>query len=680
MPEHGSEEPSSPNRGGGVIRSIPGNEHKTLSSRKKSVACRHCHVRKIRCSGGSPCTACLKAGTVDQCIYQTRNRQVKVAESFLKGVLAENEQLRRGTAVAAHSSSRASFAIDSSSTWEPSLDAEPEEAVSNPLIHERAWFVPYDVTTPPIYIGEAACTAFATRFRQSLSPGNQNVPHVPRTHYVHDEKLSSPAAGQMVWPSRTQAELLLKVALANVNRSFHVVLPKETMASLDQAYRSPSFSDSVVKCKLFALFALGEVYSRMSMTTLPDEFPGLPYFIHSCSLIQVLPERANLGHIEALILLSFYSHNMNRRNSAYFWIGSALRLGMTLGMHNNLPQSVAIEPIARQHRIRLWWTIYICENMWASKLSQRLKLRISDITVDLPTMGGLSLKEQEEFSDPEYIIASVKLATITGDILSKIYCRRNPPPFVQSVQAVLRDLKAWMARLHDGVRLNTSSTPNIRHIVSLHLSFNQCVILATRPVLLHVFMRSRGTVSPAPTPASEATPITSTLAEACLHAARHSSELLTQLWTEGTLSTFGYFDAQYLFSSAVILAISGASDPENKDNERLESLAQLLQSMANGGNLSAMEFRGHLDLVRSAVLEFLEANNRTTTNNLSAPAPISNTEMAFDMTLNPLTTEMALLEQPMQDFLTQAEFLFDFPNPVNYLQDSSLIYSWPHGS
>lgn len=188
---------------------------------------------------------------------------------------------------------------------------------------------------------------------------------------------------------------------------------------------------------------------------------------------------------------SFYSHNLNRRDSAYFWIGSALRLGMSLGMHYNLPQSVAIDPIARQHRIRLWWSIYICESMWASKLGQPLMIRISDITADLPTMQGLSLKEQEEFSDPNYIVASINLATITGDIVSKIYCRRNPPPFVQSVQAVLRDLKAWMAELPDGIRLNTGNTPNLRHLVSLYLSFNQVSFRLVRVMISYPLFLTR---------------------------------------------------------------------------------------------------------------------------------------------------------------------------------------------
>lgn len=163
-------------------------------------------------------------------------------------------------------------------------------------------------------------------------------------------------------------------------------------------------------------------------------------------------------------------------------------------------------------------------------------------------------------------------------------------------------------------------------------------------------------------------PVTSTLADACLHTARHSNELLTQLWIEGALSTFGYFDAQYLFSSAVILAISSISDADGKDKDRLESAAQLLQSMAESGNLSATEFCGHLDHVRSATNRSRSAVTDAPSTSEAEPGMTT-----FNTTMNPLTTEMALLEQPMQDFLTQAEFPFEFPNPVDLLHDTMLL-------
>ena len=97
----------------------------------------------------------------------------------------------------------------------------------------------------------------------------------------------------------------------------------------------------------------------------------------------------------------------------------------------------------------------------------------SDITVDLPSFSGLTGDERIEFPDPEYIIASIKLAKIAGNIITNIYSRGRSPPFINSVQKVLRDLNVWMADLPDSIRLAEAGGCTPRHVVSLHLSFNQ---------------------------------------------------------------------------------------------------------------------------------------------------------------------------------------------------------------
>lgn len=96
-----------------------------------------------------------------------------------------------------------------------------------------------------------------------------------------------------------------------------------------------------------------------------------------------------------------------------------------------------------------------------------------DITVDLPSFSGLTNEERTEFPDPDHIIASIKLAKIAGNIITTVYCRGHPPPFIQSVQKVLGDLNAWMADLPDTIRLAKAGGCTPRHVVSLHLSFNQ---------------------------------------------------------------------------------------------------------------------------------------------------------------------------------------------------------------
>jgi len=42
-------------------------------------SCRRCHSRKVKCSGGQPCTACKRASESNSCSYPSRNGRVRVS-------------------------------------------------------------------------------------------------------------------------------------------------------------------------------------------------------------------------------------------------------------------------------------------------------------------------------------------------------------------------------------------------------------------------------------------------------------------------------------------------------------------------------------------------------------------------------------------------------------------------
>lgn len=151
---------------------------------------------------------------------------------------------------------------------------------------------------------------------------------------------------------------------------------------------------------------------------------------------------------------------------------------MTLGLHHKLPNTIDIDPVVRQHRIRLWWTIYYCDRVWGSKLGHPATIQDSTISVDLPSMSGLNNKQKEDFSDFEYAIATIKLARIVSDTIARIYSRNQTEPFIRSVRSILRDLKEWMANLPIILKLQQTdmSTFAPRNISAIHLSFNQVSI------------------------------------------------------------------------------------------------------------------------------------------------------------------------------------------------------------
>lgn len=221
---------------------------------------------------------------------------MKVNESYLDQLLSENEQLR----------AQVHFRPGAASPPTPvarrgsNSHSDSHSPVRNPLLGERAWFYLYDPSAPPIYMGEAACTAFATRLRQFLT-GNPETVHVTRTQYTPESALVD---AETQWPRLSQARLLVRVAFNQLSQVYHLMLRKSTLDQLEDAYRVPGKRDDLAwTCKFFALFALGEAYSSRSDSSSGGRVPGTGYYVRAMSLISILPERPGMVHIESLLLL-----------------------------------------------------------------------------------------------------------------------------------------------------------------------------------------------------------------------------------------------------------------------------------------------------------------------------------------------------------------------------------------
>lgn len=311
---------------------------------------------------------------------------------------------------------------------------------------------------------------------------------------------------------------------------------------------------------------------------------------------------------------SLFSYYLNRRHSAYVLIGNAMRMGLTIGLNHNIPESQLIDPVERQHRIEIWWTIYIFDRMWGSKMGLPMQILDEDIHVDMPSTISPRWRHEEELSDTDYMTANIKLARIVGETITKLYSRRKyQETFLQRVQKLLKALKNWVETLPESLRLNMEDLESSKKpVVSLHMAFNQCVILTTRPTLLHLLITLRKNktttntpTTSAPTTTREPNPLSQpvlTLSEACIHAARHSHSMILTRWINGTMPTFGYFHAHYLFSSALILAMSSFVPIGNpNDMTGFDSALDLLRSMTENGNLAAAEFYHNLEQVKGCL-------------------------------------------------------------------------------
>lgn len=149
-----------------------------------------------------------------------------------------------------------------------------------------------------------------------------------------------------------------------------------------------------------------------------------------------------------------------------------------MGLHRTIPEDQGLDPVDREHNIRVFWTVYIFDRLTSSKAGLPLMIRDDDIDIDMPSSKGLSPSKLEEFADPDHLIANIKLSRISGSIMSDLYRipgGRRDSVFVQSVHKILTNLRSWDKTLPPELKLNPNVIPcyPARPIASLHLQFNQ---------------------------------------------------------------------------------------------------------------------------------------------------------------------------------------------------------------
>lgn len=344
-----------------------------------------------------------------------------------------------------------------------------------------------------------------------------------------------------------------------------------------------------------------------------------------------------------------------------------------MGLHQNVPESQITDRAKREHRVRIWWTAYTLERLWASKMGHPVSVQDGDIGVDLPSSAGLSEADAGDFLDAEYTNASIRLARLSQGIISSIYNRKpSQVAFSHRVQAALKDLRNWVEALpkHLQVAPTVGLQPLQRPQKWLHLSFNQFVIQTTRPILLHI-LRAHKDFWLSPEGSKDIKSVIGdtalALIEACVRCARHSHRLLTDTWIDGSFAIFDYTYTQYLFSAANVLAMSSLTIGKNDDSDKdgFESACQFLQQLKQNGNYAAREFSGHLEAVKQSMLAFRGEQSFDLLNTFNT-TPFYGSQTGSGLTpqvttpgnaFQPtMTTEMALAEPTLQDFLSQADF------------------------
>ncbi|KAK1470496.1 fungal specific transcription factor domain-containing protein [Colletotrichum cuscutae] len=544
--------------------------------------------------------------------------------AYIDDLIAENQRLKSNSGIG--SQSRAANLLPDLAVVAPVKETTDTNAtaIPAPSLDERPWFFDINIPHTPILIGEASDAAFATRFRQAISSAESS--HIPRVNYATDERLLALSDTDCPWPSPARARFLVGVALRYVSRCYHIIRKSSILDALEQTLQNPAESDSLLKSKLWAMFAIGAMYSTRSATS-EKHFPGMGYFARATRILRIVSERPRIDVVELRLLLSFYSLALNRRHTAYTFAGSATRLAVVMGLHLNVPETQLRDAAAREHRVRVWWTAYIFDRMWAAKLSHPVAVQDIDIEVDLPSNPVVDDNIADDFADASYFVASVKLAGLLGKVVPSIYRRRlQDTSLSHRVQEALKDLRGWSAELPPQLHIDSKPTSErMPKPISLHLNFNQASNEARLP--------------------------------------------------DG-----------YLFSAATILAASSllSGKESHNDREQFEEAAQFLSQLKDNGNYAAEEFCHHIDAMK-LTMAAAHVRRGDFAGTGDSAALLNDTTAAFtDAAVNlnqpfaeqNTTAGMALNEPSLQELLAQPLLDLQFIDASIYNDGAQGLY-WP---
>ncbi|XP_751309.3 transcription factor domain-containing protein [Aspergillus fumigatus Af293] len=433
------------------------------------------------------------------------------------------------------------------------------------------------------YVGPAAAVALAKR----LHPSPSNLAWDVRPLY--DDPLSLHRSVNRTLPQLPPYEFakrLFWVQYAYIGTIFSLIQPEDFEERLNAVYHHPpDFSNRescLVYCQVLLVIAYGLMYS-VNQWSGDDGPPGFKYFKHALRFLPDIHEEGSIFFVEVLCYVAYYMQNLNRRDAAFLYIGLALRMAISLGLHQEVSHP-DVSDADRYRRRRAWWSVYSLDRLLSVKSGNPITIQDEDIGTLWPIPEGGAVSAPW----PSVVLTHYTQLSRILEIYRKK--PRSGSNLLASVQSITNDLSDWLRQVPDRLRIDftTLDTHINRESVSIFLHFYSCINMTARPLVFYVIQRRLDAETGGPTANDWKEGLsqnTVAVIESCITAARATTLIMDAAARHNLVATYGYLDGEYIFSAALLLVMVNAAFPHNETNARTMDMAlNLLRSMADRGN------------------------------------------------------------------------------------------------
>ncbi|CAG8060872.1 unnamed protein product [Penicillium salamii] len=433
--------------------------------------------------------------------------------------------------------------------------------------------------------------------------------------------------------------------------------------------------------------------------TKSDDPPGSYFFVRAMSL---MPDHASLWKnsllaIEVLALAALYLYSIDQRESAYIYLGQAMRIAQYEGLHTQLSEEqLGTDVVARCRN--LWWTLYIMDRHFSYSVGLPMSAQDSDITTPIEpcttSHRDVALSLQVKLS---HLLSTI----LTSESCLSIYSHATNPltveaavykaektqvnVFLDATRSILQRLAGHAQEvegiIHATFRNSVDSMPRgTRHITLL---YHQCVIVATRPLLLSALMERLLKLSGNSWDVGDTLDLTKTLITTGIKSASKTLRILSH--SDSLLEVFLLYNLEFTYAAAIHLAMANALFPEALNGQASVNEAHaILDQMIANGNKIAMVRKDELAYVENL---FLEVAARAESNGLqplslstavdeeSGPAHNIRSAIEGEKIMNQKSVDELLSGDLLHPEYPPSPCTADFPMPSTELLDDIGISS-----
>ncbi|KAM6509783.1 hypothetical protein FALCPG4_017428 [Fusarium falciforme] len=608
-------------------------------SKRSDNACSRCRKQKIKCSGSHPCDACKKRKL--SCEFDQRDQKILVTRGFILDLQqqAANTQRRAGAAEYVtpgsldtnidvggrgpeegdtvtvnvnHPPSPGGNASTvptddalsgnrSSSNSRNGLDPVAS-ALTNPLSTGQSKFMT-SAEGREFYLGTSSNWSFS---RRVLSLTHEYIHQSP---IAADNLLFDGSAYDLGWdgsrispppepplmPSLDHAVYLINTVKFHCSQIFHLFDDESFTQYLHEFYADPTSHIAVADLRyihLLVILAFGKAFAETNNYQ-SKRPPGADYFVTALRLlpsIHILVQEPILS-TEILCCIALYFQCLDYRHSSHCYIGQAMRIALSQGMHTDMPLEHLGEKIVERSR-KLWWTVYVLDREMTSLMGLPQTIHDDDVHPQLPHFSGSTHRVAA-------LHMQIRLCRTIASINRGVYGAngRLNKKFLLSTKKVLENIAGLADELQQQFPLGVDRAINgvSRTSGYLHLLYHQCIVLATRPLLL-CFLKIRFETPGSITEALNSSQTVWNLIKMCVDSSYQMINILGCLQSQGLLEAFLPFDLESLFISSLSLLVAPVLDPrflEHDTSFRHKSYS-IFNEMIGKGNLIAVFRRSEL--------------------------------------------------------------------------------------